>query len=86
MYSSRAAHGSFSSLDPSASKMSQALSRSQSSASRSGLRHFWFQPAPAPVLHPQSERHRSTPCAQLHDVSSTISTSCVGGVSARNCP
>jgi len=39
---------------------------------------FWFHPG-LPPLHPQLERHRSTPCTQLHEVFSTIWHSYSGG-------
>ena len=39
-----------------------------------------------PVQHPQSERQRSTPCAQLHDEFSTIRTSRSGGKRSRYSP
>ena len=51
------------------------LSRSQSSASRSGARHSWFQPGRPPELQPQLLRQRSTPWTQLQEVFSKISTS-----------
>ena len=49
---------------------------------RSGLRQAWFHPG-LPPLQPQLERHRSTPCAQLHEVLSLISHSNSGGNWAR---
>ena len=58
-------------------------SRRSSRALRKGARHCWFQPG-LPPLQPQLERHRSTPCAQLHEVLSTTSHSYSGGNCARN--
>ena len=51
---------------------------SSSTARRSGARHDWFHPGWLYVVQPQSDRHRSTPCAQLHAVAGTISASSVG--------
>ena len=62
------------------------VSRSQSSALRSGVRHAWFQPGWAPELQPQSLHQRSMPWAQLQELFSTISTSSVGGYFAKNSP
>jgi hypothetical protein len=50
-----------------------------------GPRHSWFQPG-LPPLQPQSERQRSTPWAQLQEVSSTTSASHWGGNFSRNSP
>ena len=52
---------------------------------RSGARHSWFHPG-WPPLQPQLERHRSTPCAQLHEDGVTSSTSQVGGCSRSHAP
>ena len=41
---------------------------------------------PPPVLQPQSERHRSTPWAQLHEAPSTISASHSAGTRRSTCP
>ena len=52
----------------------------RSNASRSGVRQRWFHPGPPPVWHPQSSRHRATPCTQDHALS-RIATWCSAGCS-----
>ena len=83
-YASRAAHGSLSSAPPSSSKVRCSSPASHSIAALSGARHFWFQPRSGASRHPQSDRHRSTPCTQLHELGSTSSTAWVAGCAARN--
>ena len=86
MYSSRAAHGSLKTFLPSPSNRGAMVSRSQSSASRSGPRHSWFHPRLPPELHPQLLRQRSTPWTQLQELFSMIRTSWVGGNFSRCSP
>ena len=68
---------------PRVKKCESAVARTTSRASLSGARHFWFQPGWSPVLQPQSERQRSTPCTQLQEEVSCSRARRVGGLSAR---
>src|SRR5262249_40034967 len=86
MYSSRAFHGSLTKPLASFSNRPTKVSRNQSSALRSGARHCCVHSGCPPELHPQLDFHLSTPCTQLHELFSKISTSCVGGFSSRNSP
>ena len=73
MKASRAAQGLGKHSRPRVLKRWSSSAFSESSASRSGARHFWCQSERD--LQPQSNRHRSMPCTQLQELFSWISTS-----------
>ncbi|OGT96326.1 MAG: hypothetical protein A3I79_02580 [Gemmatimonadetes bacterium RIFCSPLOWO2_02_FULL_71_11] len=81
---SRAAHGSPKQAAPSRSNSACSSPASQSTASRSGALQRCCDGFSAASLQPQSARHRSTPCGQLHELGATSVTSVAGGLRARN--
>ncbi|CAB4870404.1 unannotated protein [freshwater metagenome] len=74
-YSSRACHGSTNTSAPRRAYTSFACLLSTSSSERSGPRQRWCESAEPSVEQPQSERHRSYPCAHDHALGSSEPTS-----------
>src|SRR5437764_15307672 len=79
MYASLVCHASWKSFLASASYLGATVSRNQSKACRSGVRHCWFQSEWPPELHPQSLFQRSMPWAQLQELLPITLASWIGG-------